>query len=97
MAPRKQYTDEYKRDAVSLVLNQDYTRSQASRSLGIGNAMLGRWIREFQDDEKDAFRGQGVMTTDQTEVHTLKQEVKRLKAETIILKKAIPLLGQTLQ
>lgn len=97
MTNRKQYTDDFKRDAVSLVLEQDYTRTQAARSLGIGTPMIGRWIREFKDDNNEAFRGQGVVTADQLETQALKQEVKRLKAETAILKKAIPLLGQGLQ
>ena len=33
MIPRKQYSKEFKLDAVSLVLEQGYTRAEAARSL----------------------------------------------------------------
>ena len=45
---RKQYTKEFKLDAVSLVLDQGYTTSEVSRSLEINANMLRRWIREYE-------------------------------------------------
>ncbi|MBN4079521.1 transposase, partial [Beggiatoa alba] len=35
MVTRKKYSKEFKLDAVSLVTEQDYTRSEAAKSLGI--------------------------------------------------------------
>ena len=35
MTVRKQYSKEFKMDAISLVLEQGYTRSEAARSLDI--------------------------------------------------------------
>lgn len=89
---RQKYELNFKRDAVSLVLDQNYTRTQAASSLGISVPMLGRWIREHEAG--DAFRGNGVMCTQDREVHDLKLRVKRLTAEAAILKKAVPLLAQ---
>jgi len=43
MTIRKKYSKEYKLDAVSLVLEQGYTRVEAARSLEINPTMLGRW------------------------------------------------------
>ncbi len=48
MKIRKQYTKEFKLDAVSLVLEQGYSRAEATRSLEIDSKMLGRWVREPQ-------------------------------------------------
>ncbi|RDH86426.1 MAG: IS3 family transposase, partial [endosymbiont of Lamellibrachia luymesi] len=39
MATRKQYTKEFKLDAVSLVVDQGYSRSEAARSLDINAQM----------------------------------------------------------
>ena len=50
MAIRKKYSKEFKMDAVSLVVEQGYARSEAARSLGIDAKMLGRWVREHQSD-----------------------------------------------
>ncbi len=43
MTTRKKYSKEFKLDAVSLVTEQGYSRSEAAKSLGI-NAK--RWIKE---------------------------------------------------
>ena len=59
MATRKKYSKEFKLDAVSLVTDQGYNRSEAARSLGINATMLGRWIKEHESDDGQAFRGNG--------------------------------------
>ena len=48
MATRKQYTKEFKLDAVSLVKEQGYNRSEAARSLGINSTMLVRCGRRVR-------------------------------------------------
>ena len=89
MAKRKKYSKEYKLDAVSLVLEQGYTRIEAAKSLEINATMLGRWVKEHkQSDDGQAFRGNGKLTPEQQEIKRLKQQVKRLETEREILKKA---------
>ena len=88
MKTRKQYTKEFKLDAVSLVTDQGYSRAEAGESLGINAQMLGRWVKEHQTEDGQAFRGNGKLTADQEEVRKLKAQVKRLEKEKEILKKA---------
>jgi len=88
MATRKQYSKEFKLDAISLVTEQGYTRSEAARSLGINPNMLGRWVKESAADDGHVFRGNGKLTPEQEEIRTLKAQVKRLQMEKDILKKA---------
>ena len=88
MTKRKKYAKEFKLDAIGLVLDQDYTRTEAARSLGINANMLGRWVKEQQADDGQAFRGNGKLTPDQEEIRKLKPRVKRLEMEKDILKKA---------
>jgi transposase len=52
MTTRKKYSKEFKLDAISLVLEQDYSRAEAAQSLDITGGMLGRWIRQHQNDDK---------------------------------------------
>ena len=85
---RKQYSKEFKIDAVSLVLEQDYSKAEAARSLGINANMLGRWVKEHRAEEGHAFRGNGKLTPEQEENRKLKAQVKRLEMERDILKKA---------
>ena len=88
MVIRKKYSKEFKLDAVSLVLEQDYSRTEAARSLGINTNMLGRWVKELQSDDGQAFRGNGKLTHEQEEIRALKAQVKKLQMEKEILKKA---------
>lgn len=90
MVTKKQYTKEFKLDAVSLVLDQGYSVAEAARSLEINANMLRRWIKEHQaDDNGQAFRGNGKLTPEQEEVRRLKLENKQLKLEKQILKEAM--------
>jgi len=50
MITRKQYTKEFKVDAVSLVTDRGYKIAEAARNFGINRRMLGRWVQEFQAD-----------------------------------------------
>ena len=85
---RKQYSKEFKLDAISLVLDQGFTRREAARSLDINAQMLGRWVKESQSEDGQAFRGNGKLTPEQEENRKLKAQVKRLEMERDILKKA---------
>ncbi len=64
---------------------QGYNRSEATRSLGINANMLGRWVKELESDDGQAFRGNGKLTSEQEEIRQLKAENKRLKMEKEIL------------
>ena len=89
MTARKKYPKEFKLDAVSLVLEQEYTKAEASRSLGINPNLIARCIQEHQaDDSGQAFRGNGKLTPELKEIRDLRAQVKRLQMEKDILKKA---------
>ena len=88
MKTRRQYSKEFKLDAVSLVVDQGYSRREAAGSLDIDARMLGRWVKEHQAGDGQAFRGNGKLTPEQEEIKKLKAQVKRLEMERDILKKA---------
>lgn len=89
MNTRKKYPKEFKLDAVSLGLDQGYTRIEAAKSLDINSTMLGRWVTEHKrSSDGQAFRGNGKLTPEQAEIRQLREENRRLKMEKDILKKA---------
>lgn len=87
MTKRKKYSKEFKLDAIALVVEQNYSQAEASRNLGVNPNMLGRWIKEAENDNGHAFRGNGNLTPEQEEIRELKAQVKRLEMEREILKK----------
>lgn len=88
MMTRKKYSKEFKLDAISLVLEQGYTRAEAARSLEINANTLARWIKEHESADGQAFRGNGKLSPEQAEIRRLKEANRRLKMEKDILKKA---------
>jgi len=88
MTKRKSYSNEFKRDAVSLVVKQGYSRAEAALNLEVGINALSRWVREHEAKDKHAFIGKGKLTPEHAENRKLKARVKRLEMERDILKKA---------
>jgi transposase len=88
LTTRKKYSKEFKLDAVSLDANQGYSCAEAARSLNIHATLLGRWVKESQAGDGQAFRGHGRLTGEQEELRRLKVENKRLKMEKEILIKS---------
>lgn len=82
------YSKEFKLDAISLVLEQGYTQTEAAKSLGIDRKLIHTWLKSHQKDTDESFRGQGRLSEEQLEIRRLREEVKRLTMEKEILKKA---------
>jgi transposase len=78
---RRQYTEEFKREAVRLVTDSGYGVSEAARNLGINITMLGRWKRQVEQHDNGVQRGNGHVSADHEELVRLRKEVKRLRME----------------
>ena len=89
MTARKKYSKEFKLDAIALVVEQKYSRVEAARNLGLSPQILGRWLKEAEDDDGHAFRGNGTLTPEQAEIRSLKGQVKRLEMERQIQKATV--------
>ena len=85
---RKQYSKQFKVDAVKLVTEQGYKVSEAARNLGIHHSSLRRWKAQLESNGNQAFPGKGNLSPEKEELHRLRKEVKRLRMEREILKKA---------
>ena len=85
---RRQFTREYKLEAVRLIRDRSVSFAQALRDLGVHVNLLRKWVKDFAADPSQACPGQGRMKSEQAEIDRLRREVTRLKAERDILKKA---------
>jgi transposase len=81
---RRDYDEAFKREAVALVTEQGYKISEAARSLGVGANLIGRWRRQFADEAS----GTGLSAAEREELARLRKEVRQLRMEKEILKKA---------
>lgn len=88
MGTRRQFSREFKLEAVRLVKERGVSVVQAARDLDVHENMLRKWVRELAVDPPQAFPGKGVMKPEQAEIERLRKEVAKLKMERDILKKA---------
>lgn len=85
---RRSYTREFKLEAIHLVSEHGVSIAEAARDLGVHENTLRRWLQQYREDPAQAFPGAGKMKPEQAELARLRQEVRKLKAERDILKKA---------
>lgn len=85
---RRQFSREYKIEAVKLVKERGVSVAQAARDLDVHENMLRKWVREFGADPAQSFTGNGQMKPEQLEIERLRREVVKLKAERDTLKNA---------
>jgi transposase len=81
---RKDFTDEFKNDAIKLVTEQGYNASEVGRRLGINHSNVSRWVREHRRRLENPTNTPEL----KAEVKRLRKENKRLLMERDILKKA---------
>lgn len=85
---RRQFSREFKIEAVRLVSERGVSAAQAARDLDVHVNVLRKWVREAAVHQGGAFPGHGQLRPEQAEIDRLRREVARLKAERDILKKA---------
>jgi transposase len=85
---RKNYTAEFKREAIRLVTDEGYKAAEAARSLDINANMLRRWVQQSREGDESSFPGKGNLSPEHEEIRKLREENKRLRQEKEILKKA---------
>jgi transposase len=86
MSKRRVHSEEFKREAVKLVTERGYTNAAAARSLGIHDNLLRVWRRKQEAQQKNGV--ESMTETEEDELRRLREEVKRLRMERDILKKA---------
>lgn len=96
--PYKIYPKEFKLEALRLMADSDRPASEIALQLGIRRNQLYKWKEQMtkKGDEAPVKRGRPKKES-QSETATLRQEVKRLKEENEILKKAAAYFARELK
>lgn len=89
---RRTFSQEFKLEAASLVLDKGYSIPEASRSLDVGETALRRWVQQLKQERNGETPQTKALTPEQKEIQELKARIDRLEREKSILKKATALL-----
>ena len=88
---RRQYDEEFKRNAVELLESGERTAVQLSRELGVSDCSLGKWKRQYGRQGQAFHSGLGA---EQSRIAELERELAAVSRQRDILKKALAILGQ---
>jgi len=83
---RRGFTPEFKAGAVRLVLDEGKTVGAVARELDLTSSALGVWVRQARADRTKGKTG--LTTEERVELSGLRKEVRELRMERDILKKA---------
>jgi transposase len=84
---RRRFTEEFKQDAVRLVLNEEYSFKAAATAVGVSEQTLRHWHAKLAP--KPAECGEEATLEElREEIKRLRRELRRAELEREILKKA---------
>lgn len=94
--PRRVFEPSFKQKAVELSYARGHVR-EVAEELGIEAELIYRWRREFKKYEQNSFpgRGKAKMTDQEKEIARLQAELKDVRLERDILKKAISIFSKS--
>lgn len=81
---KRQYTKEFKKEAVEYSLSSGKTVEEVSRDLGISPHHLTRWRKQYRKDGELAFPGHG-----RENLTPQEEEERRLKKELADIQKSV--------
>jgi transposase len=84
--PRRRFTDEFKQQAVRLVLDEGKSVSAVARELDLIASALGAWVKQAPANRSKGRTG--LTTAEREELARLRKENRILQEERDILKKA---------
>jgi transposase len=82
---RRSFSDEYKGDVVRLCQTGEQSITAVARELGIQRSVVQRWVSQA---EVDAGEREGLTSAEREELAQLRKEVRVLREERDILKRA---------
>ena len=88
--PRRQYTEEFKRETVELIKRSGKSKAQISRELGVSEQNISRWWQKYGQGEDETEE----QTVSQEAFRAMQAELRRVKEERDILKKALNIFSR---
>jgi len=93
---KSNYTDEFKAEAVKQIMEEGHTVLEVSKATGVSDASLYNWLKKAGWDTGET-KEQRKISDIEAENKKLKAEVRKLKMERDILKKAAAYFANDIQ
>ena len=94
MKTRRKFDDEFKKDAVRLLISSGRKLKDVGAELGIDRSLLGHWRREHLKGLDAGTESKGMMPSEmEEEIRRLRKELAYAQEQRDILKKACGILS----
>ena len=74
----KVFTAEFKLEAAKLVLDQNYTYSEAAKAMNISLSAINRWVKSLRMERQGKTLPGLPLTPEQTELREMRKRIQRL-------------------
>ena len=91
---RRSYDREFKLNAMSLLKSGNKSQAQLCRDLGVPDSTFCGWVKQYEIEKENSFRGSGIISASQEKEYITQKEFNDIKEERDILKKALAIFSQ---
>lgn len=89
MTKRKKFSVEYKMEIIKLVTEQGKKVTHVANDIGLNEATVRRWVKEYTTHGESAFPGKGNLRPEDEDLRKMNKKIADLEEENEILKKAM--------
>jgi len=83
---RRSFTEEYKQEAVSFVIDGGRSVAEVARNIGVHEMTLGKWVKKARD-ERTRGRDEPLTGSERAELERLRDENANLQMQVAFAKK----------
>ena len=76
---RRNFSPEFKRESAQLVVDQNYTVSDAAKAMDVGLSTMTKWVRQLREERQGNTPKASPITPEQIEIRELKKSYNVLK------------------
>ena len=80
---RRNFSPEFKRESAQLVVDQNYTVSDAAKATDVGLSTMTKWVRQLKEERGGKSPTASPMTSEQIEISELKKKLQHIEMEGI--------------
>lgn len=81
---KKYYSQEFKTEAIKMVLAGKQSQAEIANELGIPNTTLSTWIKRYKDNPERGIAGSQVLSETDIELRKQAKRIKELEEENAI-------------
>lgn len=89
----RSYDREFKLNAINL-FRGGMSAAKVCKDLGIPGSTFSGWVRAYERDKEESFKGSGKPLASEEAIVTLMKEIEDVKLERDILKKALAIFSK---